>query len=130
MKSKPNSVRTRPGKTKPNKNYLKLIEWSEEDQCFIGRVPGLALGGVHGRDEKKVYEELCTLVDEWIAIHGEDNVPLPAATAGKSYSGKFNLRVGEELHEKLTLESLKVGESLNSYVVRVLQNEVGNPGPK
>ena len=46
-----------------------------------------------------------------------------------SYSGKFKLRVGEELHEKLTLESLKVGESLNSYVVRVLQSEVGNPGP-
>lgn len=115
---------------KPSRNYVKLVEWSEEDQCFIGRVPGLALGGVHGRDEKKVYEELCTLVDEWIAIHGEDNAPLPAATVGKSYSGKFNLRVGEELHEKLTLESLKVGESLNSYVVRVLQNEVGNPGQK
>ena len=125
MKSKPKS-----GKTKPNRNFVKLIEWSVEDQCFIGRVPGLALGGVHGRDEKKVYDELCALVDEWIAIHGEDNAPLPAATAGKSYSGKFNLRVGEELHEKLTLESLKVGESLNSYVVRVLQNEVGNPGHK
>jgi predicted HicB family RNase H-like nuclease len=122
--------KSRSGKAKHNRNYVKLVEWSEEDQCFIGRVPGLALGGVHGRDERKVYEELCAVVDEWIAIHGEDNVPLPAATAGKSYSGKFNLRVGEELHEKLTLESLKVGESLNSYVVRVLQSEVGSSRQK
>lgn len=110
---------------KSNRQYVKLVEWSEEDQCFIGRVPGLALGGVHGKNEKKVYEKLCVLVDEWIAIHDEEQAPLPPATAGKTYSGKFNLRVGEELHEKLTLESLKVGESLNSYVVKVLRDEVG-----
>jgi len=109
---------------KPNRQFVKLVEWSEEDQCFVGRVPGLALGGVHGRNEKKVYDDLCSLVDEWIAIHHEDNSPLPPATAGRSYSGKFNLRVGEELHEKLTLESLKVGESLNTYVVKVLRGEV------
>jgi predicted HicB family RNase H-like nuclease len=63
-------------------------------------------------------------VDEWITIHGADKAPLPPANAGKSYSGKFNLRVGEELHEKLALESLKVGESLNSYVVKVLREKV------
>jgi predicted HicB family RNase H-like nuclease len=110
---------------KSSRQYLKLVEWSEEDQCFIGRVPGLALGGVHGKSEKKVYENLCDLVYEWIAIHGEDKAPLPPPTAGRTYSGKFNLRVGEELHEKLALESMKVGESLNSYVVRVLREVVG-----
>ena len=104
--------------------YVKVVEWSEEDNCFIGRVPGLALGGIHGKNEKKVYEKLCDLTDEWIKIHTEDGVPLPAATAGKSYSGKFNLRVGEELHERLTYESLKVSESLNSYVVKVLKEKV------
>ena len=110
---------------KKSNQYLKVVEWSEEDQCFIGRVPGLALGGVHGKNEKKVYEKLCDLVDEWIAIHREDNAALPPPTAGKSYSGKFNLRVGEELHERLAIESLKVNESLNSYCVKVLKDEVG-----
>lgn len=110
---------------KKRKQYLKVVEWSDEDQCFIGRVPGLALGGVHGKNEKKVYENLCNLVEEWIEIYGEDNTPLPPATAGKQYSGKFNLRVGEELHERLAIESLKVSESLNSYCVKVLKGEVG-----
>ena len=105
--------------------YLKIVEWSDEDQCFIGRVPGLALGGIHGADEQRVYKKLCNLVDEWIEIYGQDNVPLPPATAGKQYSGKFNLRVGEELHERLAIESMKVSESLNSYCVKVLKNEVG-----
>ena len=109
---------------KKSNQYLKIVEWSEEDQCFIGRVPGLALGGIHGQNEKKVYEKLCDLVDEWIEIHSEDNVPLPPATGGKRYSGKFNLRCGEELHEKLAIESMKVSESLNSYCVKVLKQEV------
>ena len=109
-----------------NRNqYLKLVEWSEEDQCFIGRVPGLALGGIHGKDERKVYERLCDLVDEWIEIYGKDNAPMPPATVGRRYSGKFNLRVGEQLHERLAIESLKVSESLNSYCVKVLKDQVG-----
>lgn len=111
---------------KKRNQYLKVVEWSEEDQCFVGRVPGLALGGVHGKNEKKVYEMLCDLVDEWIEIYDEDNSPLPPATAGKRYSGKFNLRVGEVLHERLVIESLKVSESLNSYCVKVLKGEVGS----
>jgi predicted HicB family RNase H-like nuclease len=111
---------------KKRNQFLKVVEWSEEDQCFIGSVPGLALGGVHGQNEKKVYEKLCDLVDEWIEIYGEDNAPLPPATAGKHYSGKFNLRVGEELHERLAIESMKVSESLSTYCVKVLKDEVGS----
>ena len=38
--------------------YLKIVEWSEEDQCYVGTCPGLMLGGIHGRNETKVYEEL------------------------------------------------------------------------
>ena len=80
---------------KKSNRYLKVVEWSEEDQCFIGRVPGLALGGVHGKNETKVYEKLGTLVDEWIGIHETDGAPLPPATVGKKYSGRFNIRLGK-----------------------------------
>ncbi len=108
---------------KKRDQYLRVVEWSEEDQCYIGRVPGLALGGVHGKNEAKVYEKLAGLIDEWIEIHEEDGAPLPAATAGKKYSGKFNLRLDPSLHERLTIESLKVSESLNSYCVKILKGE-------
>ena len=46
---------------------------------------GLALVGVHGKNEKKVYEKL---------------------------------------HERLAIESMKVSESLNSYCVTVLKDEI------
>jgi predicted HicB family RNase H-like nuclease len=106
---------------KTSDRYLKIVEWSNEDQCYVGTCPGLMLGGVHGQVEAKVYRELCQVVDEWIRIHEEDGDPLPAATAGKAYSGKLVVRLGTELHKELAIEALRRGESLNSYCVRTLR---------
>ena len=58
------------------------------------------------------------------SIYEKENMPLPPATAGRSYSGKFNLRVGEELHEYLAIESAKAGESLNLFCVNALEEKV------
>jgi predicted HicB family RNase H-like nuclease len=110
---------------KPSDNYLKIVEWSEEDGCYVGSCPDLMLGGVHGNDESKVYTELCNAVDEWLHVFEEEGEPLPPATAGKDYSGKFLLRPGKELHKKLAIKALRLGESLNTYCVRVLRNNSG-----
>jgi predicted RNase H-like HicB family nuclease len=58
--------------------YAKIVEWSEEDQCFVGTAPGLVFGGCHGSDEKAVREELDQIVDEAIALYEQDDRPLPA----------------------------------------------------
>ena len=106
---------------KPSDRYLKIVEWSDEDRCYVGSCPGLMLGGIHGADEAKVYAELCHAVEEWIAIHEKDGTPLPAATAGKEYSGKFLARVGKDLHRELAVNALREGVSLNSYCAKVLR---------
>ena len=110
---------------KKSDQYLKIVEWSDEDNCYIGRAPGLMLGGVHGDDEAKVYKDLCAAVEEWIEIYENDGDPLPAATAKKEYSGKFNLRVGKELHEQIAINALKRGESLNKFCVETIKKEIG-----
>ncbi len=112
---------------KVSDKYLKIVEWSEEDQCYIGHCPNLMMGGVHGEDEAKVYKELCEIVEEWIDIYKKDEEALPAATAGKKYSGKFNLRIGENLHEQLSIDALRSGESLNSYCLKKLQEPYAFP---
>lgn len=106
---------------KASDRYLKIVEWSDEDGCYVGTCPGLMLGGIHGKDETKVYAELCQTVDEWIAIHAKDALPLPPATAGRDYSGKFVVRVGKELHRELAVHALREGVSLNSYCSKVLR---------
>jgi predicted HicB family RNase H-like nuclease len=106
---------------KPTDHYLKIVEWSDEDQCYVGACPGLMLGGVHGDDEAQVYAELCETVKEWIAIHEQDGLPFPPSTAGKNYSGKFVVRVGRELHQELAVYALRQGMSLNSYCAKALR---------
>ena len=116
---------------KPSDRYLKLVEWSEEDRCYVGTCPGLMLGGIHGADEIKVYRELCQAVEEWIAIQEKDGEPLPPSTAGKTFSGKFVVRVGSDLHKELATAALREGESLNAYCVRTLKEKrqpYGKPG--
>ena len=44
---------------KESARYVKIVEWSEEDQCFVGSCPGLFYGGCHGNDEKEVFAEVC-----------------------------------------------------------------------
>jgi hypothetical protein len=46
--------------------YAKYVDWSDEDNCFIGRCPEIMAGGVHGADEAKVYVELCQAVEEMV----------------------------------------------------------------
>jgi len=110
---------------KNSDRYLKIVAWSEEDGCYIGRVPGLVVAGVRGDNEEQVYRELCQSVDSCIERYEAEGKPLPPATQGKSYSGKFNLRVGKELHEYLAIRALQEKESLNSYCVKLLRNRSG-----
>ena len=107
---------------KKSDRYLKIVEWSTADRCYVGTCPGLMIGGVHGSSEAKVFKELCQVVDEWIKIYAKDGDILPPATAGREYSGKFVLRVGKELHKRIALEAMRAGRSLNSYCVDLLEN--------
>ncbi len=92
--------------------YAKVVEWSEEDRCYVGRVPALGYGGVHGPDRAKVFEEVCQVAEEIVGIHLADRRPLPAPA--RKYSGKFVLRIPSGLHEALALNAEKTGLSLNA----------------
>ena len=111
---------------KQSDRYLKIVEWSEEDQCYVGTCPGLMEGGVHGDDEAEVYKELCQVVDEWVRIQEEDGEPLPAETASREYSGKFVLRLGKDLHKQVAIQALKSGKSLNAYCVEAIGDKLAD----
>jgi predicted RNase H-like HicB family nuclease len=74
---------------KESARYAKIVEWSGEDQCYVGSAPGLILGGCHGEDEKAVFEELCQIVEEAIDLYRQDGKPLPPSTSGRDYANKM-----------------------------------------
>ena len=69
---------------KESARYIKLVEWSDEDQCFVGQCPGIIGPCCHGSDETEVYGELCQIVEEWIETMKREGKPLPPPTAGRN----------------------------------------------
>lgn len=100
--------------------YMKIVEWSQEDGCFVGSAPPLIGPCCHGMDEGRVFRELCQIVDEWIEIFKKDGRPFPEGIAGKKFSGKFMLRVDPALHRRLVAKAQAEGESLNQFVAKAL----------
>ena len=74
---------------KDTARYVKIVEWSEEDQCYVGSSPGLIYGGCHGDDEKAVFDELCQIVEEAIKLYRKDGKPLPPPTSGHDFVNKM-----------------------------------------
>jgi predicted RNase H-like HicB family nuclease len=63
-------------------HYAKVVEWSDEDQCFVGSAPGLIYGGCHGDDEQQVFSDLCQIVDDVVALYKAEGKPLPKPASG------------------------------------------------
>ncbi|MCP4358639.1 MAG: toxin-antitoxin system HicB family antitoxin [Chloroflexi bacterium] len=104
--------------------YLKIVEWSEEDNCYIGTSPGLFMGGVHGDDQTKVFLELCDAVEEVVALFESEGKSLPVPTANKNYSGKISLRIPPELHKTVAIKATQSGESVNKFIRNKLEASV------
>ncbi len=79
-----------------SQHYLKIVEWAEEDQCFVGQCPGIVGPCCHGNDEAQVYAELCQIVEEWIIILKQEGKPLPPTTVGKNIVAHILNRVHSE----------------------------------
>ncbi|MDA1107614.1 MAG: hypothetical protein O2845_04390 [Proteobacteria bacterium] len=74
---------------KESARYAKIVEWSEEDQCYVGSSPGLLYGGCHGTDEEAVFAELCEIVEDTITLYHKDVRPLPPQTSGRDFANKM-----------------------------------------
>ena len=68
--------------------YVKWVEWSDEDECFVGQCPGIIGPCCHGDDEVAVYSELCQFVDEWIEIFKSDGPFAKLGTADIATKGR------------------------------------------
>jgi predicted RNase H-like HicB family nuclease len=74
---------------KDSARYVKIVEWSHEDQCYVGSSPGLIYGGCHGEDERAVFDELCRIVEDTIDLYKRDGRALPPPTSGRDFANKM-----------------------------------------
>lgn len=56
--------------------YHRWVEWSDEDQVYIGKCPDL-ITGIHGDDPVEVYKDLVEVVQEAIDYYEQSGRELP-----------------------------------------------------
>jgi predicted HicB family RNase H-like nuclease len=97
-------------------SYPRVIEWSDEDQVFIGSAPPLAGQCCHGDTEADVARQLADIVEDLAGDVIDGKMPAPSVPDGRTYSGKFIVRISPALHRRAALQAMARGESLNQFV--------------
>ena len=72
---------------KPEDRYHCFVQWSDEDQCYIGYCPDLYFGGVcHAYVELEAYSELCSIIRGEVAhrLAQGQALPTPAVKATRA----------------------------------------------
>jgi len=55
-----------------NPKYGGVVEWSDEDQSYVGSYPGIIGPCCHGDDRDQVFLQLRQIVEEWLEIECKD----------------------------------------------------------
>lgn len=102
------------------KGYVGHVEYDDEAKIFHGEVLGIKdVVTFQGTTVDEIEKAFQDSVDDYLAFcaeRGED--------PDKPFSGKFNLRIPPELHAKLSIAAQIQGESLNNYIMKILQRLV------
>lgn len=96
-----------------NDRYSYRVLWSEEDAEYVGlcaEFPSLSwLAASHEKALHGIREVVAEVIED-MKKNGE---PMPLPLASRRYSGKFIVRVPQEVHRRLALEAAESGVSLN-----------------
>lgn len=102
------------------KGYRAKVEYSPEDDAFIGKVLGIADTLVFdGQSITELQEMFHTSINDYLELCKEIGKE-PA----REYRGTFNVRVPVELHREAAMEAEAKGVSLNQFVTEALQRYV------
>lgn len=101
-------------------HYTYRVTWSVEDHAFVAtclEFPSLSWLASTQIDALTGLEALIAEVIHDMTSEGE-TVPEPLTE--RTYSGKFNLRIGEGLHRRLAMEAAEERLSINQLIIRRL----------
>ena len=101
-------------------NYRAKIEYDAELDMFRGEILGLNGGAdFYGKNPKELRAEFKKSLQVFLDVCREKSIE-----PRRNYSGKFNLRIPAELHEKLAIVAQAEGKSLNTLAEEALQQRV------
>ena len=103
-------------------DYQAKIEYDEDLDQFRGEILGLNGGAdFYGRNPKELRTEFKKSLEVYLAVCKEKGIE-----PRRNFSGKFNLRISPELHERLAIAAQAEGKSINSIAQEALQMRVAS----
>ncbi len=105
------------------RDYPAVIAWSDEDGCYVARVPALAGCMSHGATVDEAARNILDAAEGWldVAVRHGDRVPAPP----KQASGKLVLRLPRDLHAQAAEHAAREGVSLNTWIVTAVARAEG-----
>jgi predicted HicB family RNase H-like nuclease len=96
--------------------YNARIEYDPEIDMFRGEILGLTGGAdFYGKTPKELRAEFRKSLAVFLEVCKEKGI-----APRRNYSGKFNLRISPELHEKLAIAAECEGKSINALAQEAL----------
>lgn len=100
--------------------YQAKIEYDPDLDQFRGEILGLNGGAdFYGKNPKELRSEFKKSLRTFLEVCAEKGIE-----PRRSYSGKFNLRIPPELHERLAIVAQAEGKSINLVAQEALQKRV------
>ncbi len=100
-------------------DYQATIEFDSDLDLFRGEILGLNGGAdFYGKNPKELRAEFKRSLAVFLETCAEKGIE-----SKRHFSGKFNLRISPELHEKLAIAAQARGKSINALAQEALQAE-------
>ncbi|MCL2096126.1 MAG: type II toxin-antitoxin system HicB family antitoxin [Oscillospiraceae bacterium] len=102
------------------KDFYGSVEYSAEDECFHGKIVGIAdLVTFEGDSIVSLREGFREMVDGYI-----EDCKILGKNPLKKYEGTFNVVIPPELHREAAIAAGKRGISLNDFVKKAISSEL------
>jgi predicted HicB family RNase H-like nuclease len=100
--------------------YQAKIDYDADLDMFRGEILGLNGGAdFYGKNTKELRTEFKRSLKVFLDVCRDKGIE-----PRRNYSGKFNLRIPTELHEKLAIVAQAEGKSINTVAQEALQQRV------
>jgi len=100
--------------------FSAKIEYDAELDVFRGEILGLSGGAdFYGKNPKELRAEFKKSLQVFLQVCQEKGIE-----PRRNYSGRFNLRIPPDLHEKLAIVAQAEGKSINTLAQEALQQRV------
>jgi predicted HicB family RNase H-like nuclease len=101
-------------------HYTYRVAWSAEDNEFVATVIEFPSLSWIAPTQFAAIEGLEALLADVVSDMQDQGEEVPEPLSERTYSGKFNLRLGEQLHREVALRAAEANLSINQWVVRKL----------